>query len=152
MIFRSGFALHQTSPSPRLSLLFPLSVIRPRALKLKARTYSLPRDFPRNHRDALRTMLAAPLHPASSFSPLQPGEETQLKPAKDLDAFNALLPPPIEFVEGSSTGPMFDETKYTPINASPRSKNEVRPQFACYSGHLVPSCVDKLCEKLTTSL
>ena len=74
-------------------------------------------------------MLAAPLNPTSSFSPLKPGEEIQLKPAKDLDAFNALLPPPIEFVEGSSTGSMFDEAKYTPINASPRSKNEVRPHW-----------------------
>ncbi|KAF9651082.1 cysteine proteinase [Thelephora ganbajun] len=72
-------------------------------------------------------MLAAPLHLAPSFSPLQSGEEIQLKPAKDLDAFNALLPPPIEFVEGSSTGPMFDEAIYTPINASPRSKSETLP-------------------------
>jgi ubiquitin carboxyl-terminal hydrolase 36/42 len=85
-------------------------------------------------------MLAAPLHPASSFSPLQPGEETQLKPAKDLEAFNALLPPPIEFVEGSSTGPMLDETKYTPINASPRLKGEVRTLVVRYSDHLGSLC------------
>jgi hypothetical protein len=97
-------------------------------------------------------MLAAPLHPASSFSTLQPGEEIQLKPAKDLDAFNALLPPPIEFVEGSSTGLMFDDTKYTPINASPRSKNEVRLQLLVIRATFVSSGVDKLCEKLTTSL
>lgn len=83
-------------------------------------------------------MLAAPLHPASSFSPLQPGEEAQLKPAKDLDAFNALLPPPIEFVEGSSTDPMFDETKYTPINASPRSKSEVRLELLVIRATPVP--------------
>lgn len=125
MIFRSDFTLHQTSPRPHLPLLFLLSATRPRALKLKAPPLST-RGFLRNRRDAARAMLAAPLHPASSFSPLQPGEEAQLKPAKDLDAFNALLPPPIEFVEGSSTDPMFDETKYTPINASPRSKSEVR--------------------------
>ncbi|KAF9780262.1 Usp36 protein [Thelephora terrestris] len=71
-------------------------------------------------------MLAAPLYPTSSFSPLKPGEETQLKPTKDLEAFNALLPP-IEFIEGSSTGSIFDEANYTPINASPRSKNEKLP-------------------------
>ena len=77
---------------------------------------------------------------------------TQLKPAKDLDTFNALLPPPIEFVEGSSTGPMFDETKYTPINASPRSKSEVRVLLLAVRAAFVPSSVDKLHEKLTTSL
>ena len=86
-------------------------------------------------------MLAAPLHLASSFSPLQPGEEIQLKPAKDLEAFNALLPPPIEFVEGSSTGPLFDETKYTPINASPRPKNEVSLQLLVVRTTVVPSCI-----------
>lgn len=90
---------------------------------------------------AVRIMLAAPLHPASSFSPLKPGEEIQLKPAKDLEAFNALLPPPIEFVEGSSTGSMFDESKYTPINASPRSKNEVKFHSLAVRATLVPSCI-----------
>lgn len=89
-------------------------------------------------------MLAAPLHPASSFSPLRPGEEVQCKPAKDLDAFNALLPPPIEFVEGSSTGMMLDETKYTAINASPRPKNEVRLQFLAARATSVPPCIDKI--------
>ena len=151
MILRSDFTLHQTSPRPRLSHLFPLSAIHPRALKLKVPPFPT-RTFLRNHRDAIRTMLAAPLHPASSFSPLQPGEDIQLKPAKDLDAFNALLPPPIEFVEGSSTGPMFDETKYTPINASPRSKSEVRPQLLVIRATFASSCVNKICEKLTTSL
>lgn len=89
-------------------------------------------------------MLAAPLHPVPPFSPLKPGEEIQLKPAKDIDAFNALLPPPIEFVEGSSTGPMFDETMFTPINASPRSKNEVRLELLAIRATFFPSCVDKL--------
>jgi ubiquitin carboxyl-terminal hydrolase 36/42 len=89
-------------------------------------------------------MLAAPLYPTSSFSPLKPGEETQLKPTKDLEAFNALLSPPIEFIEGSSTGSLFDEANYTPINASPRSKNEVRLHPLAVRSILVPSCADKL--------
>jgi len=97
-------------------------------------------------------MLAAPIHRASPFSPLQPGEEIQCKPAKDLDAFNALLPPPIEFVEGSSAGPMLDETKYTPINASPRSKSEVRLQSLAVRPIVVHSCIDNIYERLTTSL
>jgi ubiquitin carboxyl-terminal hydrolase 36/42 len=95
-------------------------------------------------------MLAAPLHPAPPFSPLQPGEEIQCKPAKDLDAFNALLPAPIEFVEGSSAGMMFDETKYTPINASPRSKSEVRVQLLAVRATSAPSYVDKIRVGLTT--
>ena len=97
-------------------------------------------------------MLAAPIHPTSPFSSLQQGEETQCKPAKDLDAFNALLPPPIEFVEGSSAGPMLDETKYTLINTSPRSKSEVRLQSLAVRPTVVPSCIDNACERLTTSL
>lgn len=84
-------------------------------------------------------MLASPLYPKSPFSPLKPGEELQLKPAKDLEAFNALLPPPIEFIEGSSTGSVFDETKYTPINTSPRSKTEVRLHSLVIRASLVPS-------------
>jgi ubiquitin carboxyl-terminal hydrolase 36/42 len=87
-------------------------------------------------------MLAAPLHPQSSFSPLKPGEEIQLKPAKDLDAFNALLPPPIEFEEGSSTGSLFDESKYTPINVSPRSKIQVKIHSLAAQATLASSCLD----------
>lgn len=96
-------------------------------------------------------MLAAPIHPTSPFSPLQPGEEIQCKPAKDLDAFNALLPPPIEFVEGSSARPMLDETKYTLINVSPRSKSEVRLQSLAVRPTVVLSCIDNVYERLTTS-
>ncbi|KAH9482542.1 Ubiquitin carboxyl-terminal hydrolase 36 [Psilocybe cubensis] len=43
------------------------------------------------------------------------------RPSKDMDAFNNLLPPPIEFVEGSSSGTLaVAEGKYEPINASPK--------------------------------
>ncbi len=57
-------------------------------------------------------MLASPLLPSTRFS-----DETSYRPAKDLDAFNKLLPPKIEFVEGSSSGVLaVGEGKYQPIN------------------------------------
>lgn len=45
-----------------------------------------------------------------------------------MEAFNSLLPPPIEFVEGSSSGTLaVAEGKYEPINSSPKlPKAEVR--------------------------
>ncbi|KAI6035036.1 Usp36 protein [Pisolithus orientalis] len=48
-------------------------------------------------------MLASPLCP-TPFSQLASDDHSQLRPAKDIEAFNSLLPPPIEFIEGSSTG------------------------------------------------
>jgi ubiquitin carboxyl-terminal hydrolase 36/42 len=67
-------------------------------------------------------MLAGPLQSTSAF-----GEHTdiatQYRPAKDLQAFNALLPPAIEFVKGSSTGTIAtSDGKYQPINA-PKEEN-----------------------------
>ena len=61
-------------------------------------------------------MLASPLPPAPTFG-LQPRED-DFRPSKDIETFNSLLPPPIEFVEGSSTGAYaVPEGKYKPINA-----------------------------------
>ncbi|KAH9927232.1 cysteine proteinase [Fomitopsis serialis] len=71
-------------------------------------------------------MLATAIRPASGFSE----ETTQYRPAKDLEAFKSLLPPPIEFVEGSSKGALLmDENKYQPINATP-NPSEAEPQEA----------------------
>lgn len=66
-------------------------------------------------------MLAAPLQSTSAFND-HTDIGTQYRPAKDLQAFNALLPPPIEFVKGSSTGTTLStgEGKYQPINAPPK--------------------------------
>ncbi|PFH51292.1 hypothetical protein AMATHDRAFT_100227, partial [Amanita thiersii Skay4041] len=68
-------------------------------------------------------MLASPLMPATTFSPPHASEDSlQYRPSRDLDAFNKLLPPPIEFVEGSSSGTLaVAEGKYEPINPSPKS-------------------------------
>lgn len=68
-------------------------------------------------------MLASPLYPAQPFSAqLTSDDYSQLRPAKDIDAFNSLLPPPIEFIEGSSTGTLaVAEDKYEPINGSPKA-------------------------------
>ncbi|KAH9943232.1 cysteine proteinase [Epithele typhae] len=61
-------------------------------------------------------MLASPLLPSARFA-----DETSYRPAKDLDAFNKLLPPPIEFIEGSSSGVLaVAEGKYEPINEVPK--------------------------------
>lgn len=69
-------------------------------------------------------MLASPLY--ASPAPFTP-EST--KYTKDIDSFNKLLPPPIEFIEGSSSGALaVPEGKYEPINATPKAgKPEVRP-------------------------
>ena len=64
-------------------------------------------------------MLAAPILPSSAFSGSR--DLADYRPVKDLEAFNALLPPPIEFVEGSSSGLfVIDEGKYQPINGTPK--------------------------------
>lgn len=66
------------------------------------------------------TMLASPLMPTSTASFSQ--EDTlQYRPSRDLESFNKLLPPPIEFVEGSSSGTLaVAEGTYEPINSSPK--------------------------------
>lgn len=78
-------------------------------------------------------MLAAPLQPAAV---LDSHDLAQYRPVKDIESFNALLPPPIEFVEGSSSGVFaVAEGKYQPINGSgsgtPKSaaKPEVRARL-----------------------
>lgn len=73
-----------------------------------------------------RMMLASPLLPAPMFSQ---DESMHYRPSKDMDAFNSLLPPPIQFVEGSSSGTLaVAEGRYEPINASPKlPKPEVCP-------------------------
>ncbi|KAI6152250.1 cysteine proteinase [Pisolithus tinctorius] len=66
-------------------------------------------------------MLASPLCP-TPFSQLASDDHSQLRPAKDIEAFNSLLPPPIEFIEGSSTGALaVAEDKYEPINSTPKA-------------------------------
>ena len=63
-------------------------------------------------------MLAAPIHTTPAFND-HSDIGTQYRPAKDIQAFNALLPPAIEFVKGSSTGTIAPgDGKYEPINAA----------------------------------
>jgi hypothetical protein len=70
-------------------------------------------------------MLALPLYPAS-IGPHQ-SSEPQFRPAKDIETFNKLLPPVVEFVEGSSSGTLLiAEGKYEPVNGSPKAK--ARPE------------------------
>ncbi len=74
-------------------------------------------------------MLASPLMPTTMFSTQSSADEPlHYRPAKDLETFNSLLPAPIEFIEGSSTGTLaVAEGKYEAINKSPKvSKTEVR--------------------------
>ncbi|KAH7887536.1 cysteine proteinase [Phlebopus sp. FC_14] len=77
-------------------------------------------------------MLASPLYPALPFTSQLPSDDhSQLRPAKDIDAFNSLLPPPIEFIEGSSSGTLaVAEGKYEPINDTPKaSKQHEHPKI-----------------------
>ncbi|KAF7800130.1 hypothetical protein EIP86_011375 [Pleurotus ostreatoroseus] len=68
-------------------------------------------------------MFAAPILPSANI--IGSKDVPQYRPAKDLEAFNALLPPPIEFVEGSSTGSLaLVESKYKPINDAPAPRPE----------------------------
>jgi hypothetical protein len=51
-----------------------------------------------------------------------PEQQTSSRPAKDKAAFFSLLPPAVEFVEGSSSGALVvGNSKLVPINASPAS-------------------------------
>ncbi|KAF8204736.1 cysteine proteinase [Pholiota molesta] len=67
-------------------------------------------------------MLASPFLPSSMFSSQHNSDDSiHYRPSKDMDTFNSLLPPPIEFVEGSSSGALaVAEGKYEAINASPK--------------------------------
>ncbi|KLO19937.1 cysteine proteinase [Schizopora paradoxa] len=65
--------------------------------------------------------------PPQLFSTATTHEHTSVRPAKNMEAFNSLLPPEVEFVEGSSTGTLAlssMEGRYEPINASPRASLE----------------------------
>ncbi|PCH40869.1 cysteine proteinase, partial [Wolfiporia cocos MD-104 SS10] len=57
-------------------------------------------------------------------------DATQYRPVENIDAFKNLFPPPIEFVEGSSSGSfVLDEGKYQPINSvSTAPRTEVRTE------------------------
>ena len=84
-------------------------------------------------------MLVSPLLPTPPFSTqLLSDDPAQLKPSKDIDAFNSLLPPPIEFVEGSSSGVLaVAEGKYDPINGTPKASRVSSLEFTMLS--LVPT-------------
>ncbi|PPQ66570.1 hypothetical protein CVT26_009470 [Gymnopilus dilepis] len=75
-------------------------------------------------------MLASPFLPSAPFaSQHAPEDSMQYRPSKDMDAFNSLLPPPIEFVEGSSSGTLaVAEGKYEPINSSPKQSKAELPE------------------------
>ncbi|KAG8218543.1 cysteine proteinase [Butyriboletus roseoflavus] len=87
-------------------------------------------------------MLASPLYPTPPFTTqLLSNDHAQLKPSKDIDAFNSLLPPPIEFVEGSSSGVLaVAEGKYDPINGTPKaSKSSLdQPKTPSTPQHALP--------------
>ncbi|KAJ4479262.1 cysteine proteinase [Lentinula aciculospora] len=67
-------------------------------------------------------MLASPLYLSAQPNHFPSSkDDRQYRPAKDIDAFNSLLPPPIEFVEGSSSDALaVTEGKYEPINVTPK--------------------------------
>ncbi|KAG6821508.1 hypothetical protein H0H93_000017 [Arthromyces matolae] len=77
-------------------------------------------------------MLASPLLPAAPIftaSRVADDSSPQYRPARDLEAFNSLLGPAIEFVEGSSSGALAVPIgKYEPINASPKTSKADLPE------------------------
>lgn len=67
-----------------------------------------------------KTMLASPLQPVVPFGKSQSENPTLYRPTKDCEAFRALVPP-VEFIEGSSTGAVaILDSKYVPINGTPK--------------------------------
>jgi len=69
-------------------------------------------------------MLALPLYPTSIAPHQSPETVSQYRPAKDVESFNKLLPPAVEFVEGSSSGTLLiGEGRYDPVNGSPKSSS-----------------------------
>jgi hypothetical protein len=78
-------------------------------------------DTTPNKTQAEMAQVAPPLL-ATAFSPNGSSEHsTQYRPAKDIQTFKGLLPP-IEFIQGSSSGTLaVPEGKYEPINAPPKT-------------------------------
>lgn len=74
----------------------------------------------------------APQSSAISAPVLRGDASVQLRPAKNLAAFNSLLPPPVDFVEGSSSGTLASslEGRYEPINGSPKAKLNGLPEVS----------------------
>ena len=69
-------------------------------------------------------MLVTPLFQTSPFSAQRSEDATQYRPVKDVEAFNAILPPAIEFVEGSSSGSLgVLDVGYEPINGTPKASS-----------------------------
>lgn len=84
-------------------------------------------------------MLAAPLQSTPAFNDK---DLTQYRPAKDLQAFNALLPPPVEFVKGSSSSTITAvEGKYEPINGTPSVEDSQVCAPSAASVGLLSSCL-----------
>lgn len=116
-----------SAPCPHHLLKSPLATrfsarLRPRTLVTRSyNTHTLQlgltlRAVARRKRYLHAEMLAAPLQPSAIP---EARDLSQYRPAKDLEAFNTLLPPPIEFVEGSSSGTLaVAEGKYQAINGS----------------------------------
>ncbi|THH13632.1 hypothetical protein EW146_g6609 [Bondarzewia mesenterica] len=76
-------------------------------------------------------MLASPLYPTSISTQHHSDETTQYRPTKDIESFNKLLPAPVEFVEGSSSGTLaIAEGKYEPINGSPKFQGHESHELA----------------------
>lgn len=108
-------------PSPFLSFLDTLYALLYSACKLSQRLSC----------SGSRRMLATPLLPPPTFSSQHdPDDSMRYRPSRDIETFNSLLPPPIEFIEGSSSGALaVPEGKYEPINSvgsQPPSKTDVR--------------------------
>ncbi len=83
-------------------------------------------------------MLALPFHPTSIASHQSPETVSQYRPAKDIESFNKLLPPVVEFVEGSSSGTLLiAEGRYEPVNGSPKAPAGSEVTFLL---HLIISC------------
>ena len=108
--------------SPARAEVVPLTALRCRCTPPSRRAAF--RSTPNNIQYPIPTMLASPLLPIQPLFSTQHAQDDSLqyRPSRDKEAFNSLLSPPIEFVEGSSSGALaVPPGKYEPINVSPKA-------------------------------
>ena len=66
-------------------------------------------------------MLAGPLTASSPFSLAGNDDQMSCRPTADIEAFKSLLPPPVEFVEATTSTLAVAEGKYQAINETPKA-------------------------------
>jgi hypothetical protein len=105
------------------------SSIFPRSLcRLSPSSLSSALRLAASRRIILLPLFPAPANMLATLPSAAPEHDGVRRPAKDKEAFFSLLPPAVEFIEGSSSGTLVvGHSKLEPINCSPKhAKRDVR--------------------------